>query len=585
MGNWSYEASFNYGRTETYYKTGGNVDILKFNRAADAVRNSAGQIVCRVNADTNAANDDPACRPINLFGKGAPQTTPDGLAYVLVTSSRRQWAEQINALYYVSGDTSGFFNLPGGPAQIVAGAEYRREDYFSAYDNFTKGAYLPGQSNTFLNQILDSTPPASNIYEAFGEIRLPILSNMRFIEEFSIEGSGRVSKYSFNSDPVYAYTVGAIYSPVRDLRLRVGYSRSVRAPTLADLYAGATQTFANNFTDPCSQTVINQNPNRARNCAAAGIPTTITLPDGSVRPWTNAPTSGILGGNEGNPRLTPEVSNSFTVGAVILPRFLPGVSLTVDYYNITIKNVIQSITPQAIANNCYDDPSGINNEFCRLISRRSTPSDVIANQTFLGQQGRRFAGFPDFNVGIIGNGFSNAPLNYAKLQTSGIDADLNYRHTFNDDVKLSVRMVGSWLAKRNQFTFLNNPDQYTRVKSTLNNAEWRGLLSANLTAGAIDVAFTNQYIGKQTIGAWNLQNQEQDRPATNADAFPMVYYPEVFIHDVQVGFRANEKFRFYVGVDNINDRLPPFGLTGTGAGSAVYPLTGRYFYAGARFNY
>ena len=587
-GNWRYDAYFNYGRTETFYQTGGNVDVQKFNRATNAVL-SNGQIVCGVNADASTTNDDPACRPLNLFGEGAPRTTPDAVNYVLYTSSRQQWAEQVNALYSVSGDSSGFLRLPGGPIQTAFGVEYRREDYYSAYDPFTRGEYAPGQSNTFLNAIQISDPRAVSVVEAFGELRVPLLADLPFIHELTLEGSGRLSKYNFLPKSVTTWTAGGIWSPVRDLRLRVTYARSVRTPNLADLYAGTSQTFANNFVDPCSQDVINSEPNRARNCAAAGIPTTITLPDGSVRPWTNAPTSGILGTNGGNPNLTPEVSNSFTVGAVLQPRFLPGVSLTVDYYNIRINNAINTISPQQLVNRCYEDPVSIDNAFCALVNRRRDGTNNIADFTFAGQQGRRFAGFPDFNVGIVGNGFVNNPFNYAKLQTSGIDAALNYAHDFSADIKLNVRAVVSWLATRNQFTFFSDPSRYTRIKSTLGDPEWRGLLSANMSAGPFDIALTSQYIGKQTISAWNVQNTEQGRAPTDADRNPFIYDPDVFIHDIQVGIRANDAFRFYVGVDNVNDQLPPLGLTGTGnadaAVSAIFPNTGRYFYAGATMKF
>lgn len=312
--NWNYDVFFNYGRTETYYETGGNVDIQKFNRAANAVRNGAGQIVCRVNADAITTNDDPSCRPINLFGENAPATTPDGVAYVLYTSSRRQWHEQINAAAVLSGDTGAFFELPGGPIGMAFGAEFRSEDYFSAYDAFTKGEYAPGQSNTFLNAFADSNPRAVTSYEGFAEVRVPVLRNMPFFHDLTLAASGRVSKYNIYDDPQWTWSVGGSWAPVRDISFRVNFSRAIRTPNLADLYAGVSQTFANNFVDPCSQTVINQNPNRARNCAAAGIPTTIivgTNADGTpdIRPWTNAPTSGILGVNGGNPFLRPEVSD------------------------------------------------------------------------------------------------------------------------------------------------------------------------------------------------------------------------------------------------------------------------------------
>jgi len=586
-GNWQYDAFFNYGRTETYYETGGNVDILKFNRAADAVRNSAGQIVCRVNADASTTNDDPNCRPLNLFGEGAPLSTPDAVNYVLHTSSRKQWHEQINAAFSLAGSTAGFFELPGGPIGLAFGAEFRSEDYFSAYDDFTKGEYAPGQSNTFLNAIADSNPNAVRSYEGFAEVRVPILGNMPFFEELTLNASGRVSKYSIYDDAQWTWSAGGVWSPIRDISFRVNWARAIRTPNLSDLYAGTSQTFANNFVDPCSQNVISQNPNRARNCAAAGIPTTIvvgTLPDGSpdVRPWTNAPSSGILGVNGGNPGLRPERADSFTVGAIFKPSFLPGMQLSVDYYNIRIKDAINFVTPQTIVNSCYDDPVGIDNEFCSFVNRRRDPSNPIADYTFAGQQGRRFAGYADFNIGIVGNGFVNAPFNYAKLATSGIDANLSYRHVFSEDTRLSLSTVVSWLESRNQFTFLNDPDRYTRVKSVLGDPEWRALANASFETKSFDLSFTAQYIGKQTIGAWNVQNVEQDRPPTNADAFPFVYYPEVVIADIQLGIKVNERSRFYLGVDNITDQLPPYGLTGTGTGSAIFPVTGRYFYAGMR---
>jgi outer membrane receptor protein involved in Fe transport len=586
-GNWSYDAFVNFGRTETYYETGGNVDIQKFNRAANAVRNSAGQIVCRVNADAITTNDDPSCRPLNLFGEGAPQTTPDGLAYVLYTSSRNEWHEQLNAAFTISGDTSGFLNLPGGAIGMAFGAEYRREDYFSSYDAFTRGEYAPGQSNTFLNAIAPSDPDAVSVYEGFAEVRIPLLKDMAFFHDLTLNASGRVSKYNIYDDPQWTWSAGGTWAPIPDVSFRVNWARAIRTPNLADLYAGTSQTFANNFVDPCSQTVINQNPNRVRNCAAAGIPTTIivgTLADGSpdVRPWTNAPTSGILGVNGGNPFLKPERADSFTVGTILKPRFLPGFQLSFDYYNIRIKDAINFVTPQTIVNSCYDDPVGINNEFCSFVNRRRDPTNPIADYTFAGQQGRRFAGYPDFNVGIVGNGFVNAPFNYAKLATSGIDANLSYRHVFNENTRLNLSTIVSWLETRNQFTFLSDPNRYTRVKSVLGDPEWRAQVNALFEAKTFDFSVTAQYIGKQTVGAWNVQNREQDRPPTNADAFPFVYYPEVVIADVQLGIKVQDNFRFYIGVDNITDQLPPYGLTGTGTGSAIFPVTGRYFYGGVR---
>lgn len=581
-GNVRYEVFGNYGRTETYYETGGNVNIANFNRASNAVRNSAGQIVCRVNADASTTNDDPACRPINLFGEYAPRYTPEALNYVLYTSSREQWADQLNFVGYIGGDSSAWFELPGGPIDLVLGAEYRKEDAFSDYDDFTQtGA-------TFLNGIAEFDPPAIDVTEGFGELRIPILRDLPFLNELTLEGSARYSKYSTADDGVWAYNFGGIWSPVPDVRFRAGFARSVRAPDLGDVYATPAQTFANNLVDPCNQgTPINSNPNRARNCAAAGIPTTITLPDGSTRPWTNAPTSGISGVSQGNLALEPEIGNSFTIGAVFQPTFLRGFSLTIDYYDIEIKQAINSLAGQAIINRCYDDPVGIDNPFCDAVFRR-TSSDPIVNGTFDGQAGRRFDSFPDFNLlappynQTITPGFYQSPFNFAKLVTKGIDFDVSYTTPIMEQGTLTLRSIVSWLTEREQFTYITDPERSDKIDGVLGDPEWQGQLSANLDFEHWDFGYDLRYVGKQTVFSWETQFSHQGRSPTNGDVIADPWYPAVVYHDIQLGLKFDDDHRFYLGVDNVTDELPPLGATGTGAGSAVWPVMGRYFYGGFR---
>lgn len=577
-GNWNYEASLNYGRTETYYETGGNVLVAEFNRAANAVRDASGNIVCAVNADANPANDDPACRPINLFGEGAPLTTPDALDYVLYTSSREEWAKQLQALAFISGDTSGFFELPGGPIGLAFGGEYRREDAYTDYDDITQSG------RTFLNAFDTFEPPALEVKELFAEVRAPILADRPFFHELSLEGAARVSEYKALDDLVWAYNVGLIYAPIPDIRVRAGYARSVRAPNLNNLYATRAETFANNLQDPCDQRFINNNPNRVARCAEAGIPTTITLPDGRVVPWTNQPSSGISGFNQGNVNLEPEKGTSITVGAVIQPRFVPGLSLTIDYYNIEIEDAISGLSGQAIINRCYDDPVTLDNPFCDAVFRRRAPGDPVADFTFDGQAGRRFDGFPDFTLPVLGPGFLNQPFNFQSLKAEGIDFDMAYRRRIGT-ATLNLRGILSHLINREDFTFISEPERSTRLHGTLGFPEWAGSLSAGLDLGMAAIEYDLRFVDRMTIGAWETQFSHQGRDPENADAFPRTHYPRTFYHDIRVEFEPIEKFRFYTGVENIFDTLPPFGLTGTGAGSSIYPVQGRFFYAGAEVTF
>jgi len=563
--DWKYEASFNYGRLETFYETRGNLVVARLNNSINAVRNAAGQIVCGINADVSTTNDDPACVPVNLFGNGAPSQA--ALNYFGYTSSRNEKAEQYVGNAFVAGDLSQLFTLPGGPVGFSIGGEYRRETSYSDFDDFTQtGA-------TFLNAIATFDPPALKVKEAFGEIRIPLLANTKFFQELTIEAAGRVSDYNIDAvGTVYTYNVGGIWSPARGLRLRGSYAKSVRAPTQSDLFAAGSQTFVNAFVDPCGQQNINNNPNRAANCAAAGVPTTQTF-NGITEPFTNRPNSGILALSGGNPLLEEERGTSYTFGGVFQPEFVPGLAITVDYYNITVKNAIQALAGQTIINQCYDNPSGIDNPFCAAVTRNP-------NGTFAGQDSVSLANGAVVTFPRTGSSVLIGPFNFAKIKTSGIDTDVSYRAKLSGDISLSLRGLVSYTIKKDNYTDILRPDFINQQLLEVGDPEWEGTLSANIDFGVLDFGYRFRYIGKQTIGTFEAMNSLQGRPPENPDQFPRTFYSPITYSDFRIGIDATDKFQFSFGVDNAFDRLPPGGLTGTGGGDGIFDNVGRRFYAG-----
>ncbi|WP_169542515.1 TonB-dependent receptor domain-containing protein [Sphingomonas baiyangensis] len=563
-GDWRYEIAANYGRTETFYETRGNVLLAEYGRSINAVRNSAGQIVCAVNADANPANDDPSCVPVNLFGEG--QVSQAAVDYFGYNSTRDEKAEQFVASAFLSGNLAGLFSLPGGPIGFAVGAEYRRETAFSTYDDVTAAGL------TFLNAIATFEPPAFEVAELFGELRVPILSAIPFAEELSLEAAGRFSDYNVgNTGQTFTYNLGVIYSPVRDIRLRASYAKSVRAPTLSDLFSTPAQTFANGLADPCGQQNINNNPNRVRNCAAAGVPTTQTF-NGITEPFTNRPASGVAGLNQGNANLNPEESRSFTVGAVIQPSFVPGLTLTVDYYDIEIEQAIQGLTGQTIINQCYDNEGGIDNPFCAAVFRNP-------DGTFAGQQDVINGGVT-VTIPRTGPGFFNQPFNFARFQTNGIDVDLNYRTPVGAG-SLDLRGIVTHVFRRNNFTDISRPDFRNRTLSELGQPRWEAQFTANLDMPTFDLFYQIRYLDKQIISGNEFETffPFDGRDPLNPDANNFVFYPETFYHNVRLGIKASEDHRFYLGVDNLLDTLPPLGLLGT-EGNAPYGNLGRSFYAG-----
>lgn len=568
--DWKYEVALNYGRLETSYRTEGNLNRARYANAINAVRNPQGQIVCGINADANPANDDPSCVPVNLFGNGQPSQA--ALNYFVVDSTRQQNAEQINATAFVSGDLSQLFELPGGPVSFAVGGEYRDESAFSAFDAQTRSGA------TFLNAIPIFDPPRLKSYEGFGEIRVPILADRPFFHELSIEAAGRIADYNIgNSGTVYTYNVGGIWAPVRDLRIRGSYARSVRIPTQSDLFAAPSQTFLNGLIDPCAQNNINNNPNRVRNCAAAGVPVTEVV-DGATVPFTNIPASGIRGLNGSNANLSEERSDSFTAGFVAQPSFVPGLTLSVDYYNITIDNVIFSLLPQTIINQCYDNPSGIDNPFCDAVFRR-------ADGTFQGQENRVVGGSTvTYPVAAGDASFISGPFNFAKQKTSGIDADISYTVT-DGSTRLNLRGVVSYVIRRDNFTDIDQPDFRDQVLLELGDPRWAGTFSADLDFGNFDIGYRLRFIDKMSIGLIETVRTIQDRAPTNPDQYPRDFYPRVVYHNIRAGVDIDNRFRFYGGIDNLTDRQPPLGLDGTTAGSGTFDNVGRFFYVGAEASF
>jgi len=575
MDTWSYNVAFNFGRVETYYETQGNVHNARFTNAVNAVRNTAGQIVCSINNDASTTNDDAACRPINLFGLGAPSA--EALAYVGQVSSRRQWSEQFNAIANITGDSSKLFELPGGPVGFSIGGEWRQERSFSAFDDVTRSGA------TFLNSIANFTPPRLDVWEAFGEVRLPILKDVPFFKELTVEAAGRVSNYSSgNTGTVYSYNVGGVWRPVDDVRIRANYGRAIRAPTQSDLFQAQNQTFLNGLVDPCGRQNINNNPNRVANCRAAGVPTTQTFTVGNVsttEPFTNRPASGISGVTQGTPTLFAEKSDSWTVGMVYTPSYLPGFVASVDFYRINLQDAINSPLSQTIVNNCYDDPTGINNQFCANIFRNP-------NGTFQGQQNVNHAGaivqFPTTGISFI-----QRPFNFARQLTKGIDFDAAYTHKFGEDWRLNVRALVSLLLKRHIYTSATEPTRLTREHGTLGNPELNGQLNVTVGYKGFDLLYSFRYLSKQTVATdWRDQNFEQGRAPTNLDAFPQVFYPAITYSDVRFSAKVYKQVSAYVGVDNVFDQLPPLDLIlAGGAGSAIYTNTGRFFYGGVQVKF
>jgi outer membrane receptor protein involved in Fe transport len=493
---------------------------------------------------------DGQCAPVSLF-RGTNSVSQAGVDFITTPTTNRFRLEQTVITGLLNGDTGAFFNLPGGALQFSLGAEYRKERSRSRFNDLLLGL-LPegspaGPAGTFIGDISDNQTllfdAASrqfnaggqfDVVEVFGEVLLPILADTPFFHELTIGAAGRYADYS-TIGGAFTWNVNGVWAPIEDIRFRGTYAQAIRAPNIAELFdpqQGAT--FRPN--DPCSQSNIDRliasnDPaaqNRLANCRADGIPV------GYEDPLT-ARFSGTSGGN---PNLQEETATTFTVGAVVQPRFIPGLTVSADYYSIEIEDAIQTVTSQDIVDTCYDLAT-FPNDFCGLFTRNRTPG----SQTFLGL-----------------NFLQQTQINFAKLETRGIDFQVNYGFDLGEN-NFNLQVGGNWTERLNRFF---DPVDTTLVNPGLRELgapEWAGFGSVTWNRGAFTLNYGVQYIGS-TAAASVIQIERID-----AEFGPAGFAPEYWLHNVAFNLDATDQITLYGGINNLTDEEPYLS-------SSAYPVSG-----------
>ena len=559
----SFELSGVYGRSELEQEAY-NVRINeRFFAASDVVTDPvSGKAVCRSNLDPTAApygdlfaqfpfdqstfgstftpGANSGCVPLNVFGAGSPSQA--AIDWVNTTATDNTIIEQTVFNGFISGDTSDFFSLPAGAMAFVLGGEYRKE----------KSDYRPDAIELLADSLeypittvgrASRTKGSFDVKEVFAELSVPIFKDMRFAKELTLQGAYRYSDYS-TSGGASTWNFGGKWRITEAFMLRATSARAVRAPNINNLFQGRQQTFAA-FADPCSveNLGLGENPTlRAQNCA-----TTLTALGVDPATYINNSSESTGGFIQGNLDLKPEKADTFTVGFVLTPT--RGLSISVDYYDIKIRDAIQSFTAQTIVNNCYDLSQP--NAFCDLISR--DPGGA--------------------NPGRI-NSFLQIPGNLANYLTAGIDMTVRYDLNPADfgveqDIgKFRFSLVGNWL---NELTYQQNATAApTNDRGAQDAPEWQGGLDVTWLYKKLTVNYGFNYFNQTR--RFSLATMRNEPDYVQADQF---YYKARKVHDLQVRYQVMDDIDVYAGGTNLGDEKPDFS-------DYTYPVSplGRTFYVG-----
>ncbi len=501
---------------------------------------------------------DTNCIPWNIWTPGG--VTQAQLNYLTVPSSYGITATEYIWDGSVTADLGKWgLKLPtaSNGVNINVGSEYRQEHYtFSPDYIFSTGQASGGDGA--------ETPidGGFHVWEAFSEFNVPIMNDMPGAYDLSLQGGYRYSEYSSGYD-THTFKGGIEYAPIKDLRLRGGYNRAVRAPSVGDLYAPAV-VGAGGSADPCWGAAVNGlvNGHTLAFCENTGV-TPAEFGHITVNPAAqiNDTTGGSLS-------LKPEIADTFTYGFVVQPQALPGFTASVDYYYIRIQDTIESLSTNTIINDCGD--SGVAS-LCSLIHRGPTGSLWLAQTNFVNAN--------EVNIGSI--------------STKGIDTSANYHIDLGDIGKFSANFSGTRV-----LNFYTKPIEafggsydcagYYGTTCGAPTPHWRHVLNTDWGApfAGIDLNVRWRYIGPV-----NTDRSSQDPQLSQTYYTGTAHIGGYTYIDLSLSAPiADTGINVRVGVNNLFDKDPPIIPNGTYSDCpntscndntwvGTYDTLGRYLYA------
>ncbi len=531
IADWSWDFTYLHGQSVLHTIEHNDINQSNFSKAVQAVNGTganAGKIVCAINQSSTV---DPDCVPLNLFGVGT--ASPEALAYAFGTATSDSKIKLDDISFNVQGSP---LNTWAGPISLATGVEYRAESVAAEVDPLSAaGAFV---------QNLSALHGQSKVFEVYGEVNVPLLSDVPLAENLELNGAIRRAHYEFsspsaplpggsvgasdNSFNAVTWKIGAVYKPTDWLRFRGTISRDFRAPNLSEQY------------------ILPNVQNSAILDPATGTSTQVATQSG------------------GNPNLQPEISYTKTVGVTIEPDFLPNLQLSVDYYDIKVKDYIAAVGGPTLVNQCFQGVEAA----CQFVTRDS-----------------------DGVLSFIRNISANAN----QLQVAGYDIELGYRHSLGTIGDLDLRVLGTIYSK---LTYVNggSPVSGKCQNGVVTQQAYPSMpcyeISTRLTftSGRFLLGGQFRYIPKGKFGNTYVGPQDAGYSPTLPNSISDNRVPAIAYVDLNTSYRIIDRDKFTIEafgvIKNVFDTDPPNApANNIGTNANLYDVLGRTFRMGIRFTY
>ncbi len=518
------------------------------------------------------------CVPFNMFG-GPNGVTQQMLDYVSVSPRDITYSKMWD---YTANIGTELFELPAGNVAVAMGTEIRRESGWNSPEPLTVLGQVLGDNAA------TPTRGGFSLKEFYTEVSVPVVADQAWAKSLEVAVASRYSDYS-NFGDVTNNTYRLTYRPNDELLVRASFGEGFRAPSIAELYQGQSDSRPA-ATDPCDvrSNAYRNIPGTAARCAAAGVSPTFNQKDPQLRAKVG-----------GNPEAQPESAETTVVGFVYSPEFVEGLGVSVDWYKVEIANAIGSRSAQSIANRCYTQ--GLESD-CALITRD-------------------FTGTLNSNPGEISN-ITSLVMNFkGGSHTEGVDVNVDYRFT-TEFGTFRALWDNAYVIYAGDLGKLSRGD--VTLDGSISGGNGAGFLAAGASGGGtafrlksnislewskddLSASITGQYLSKQvedcsgivsaanglgqpalkslcsdpdfTWSSYNFKPGTLEVVETPNVAAPRNELKPTIYWDGQVGWAAPWNAQVTVGVRNIFDTDPPLAFSAfANTYDPSYRTPGRFYY-------
>ena len=530
VGEWKLDGYYQYGRTDSNIAMDNAIRLDRIYQAIDAVRNSAGNIVCK----STLMYPGNGCVPMNVFGVGSPSQA--SIDWITQDISQKQVVQQHVVDVSISGRA---FDNWAGPVSMAFGGSWRHDWFQQAVYpvELHEGTDIPpitpalgyrglpavyaGNANIFERGPSAAPGGGYKVKEAFAEMQFPLLSEKTFAKTLDLNTAVRLADYE-GSGKVWAWKGGIDWAFNDDVRFRLTRSRDVRAGSLSERFD--TSRGPGNVIDPQS---------------------------GSSTQYAISVVAG------GNPSVDPELADTLTFGVVYRPSWLEGFAMSVDTFDVKIKGAIGQLGAQAIVDQCRLGAT----QLCGYIQRGA-----------------------DGFISTVYNLF----INTAEARTQGVDFELSYNRAitlFGGGEHFSARLLATHLGELSTTQAgAATVDRVGQTGAQGGAPKWQGTLSLSYERGPLSATLQERYINSGKYDATYVQGVDIDDNTIASAAYT----------NMELSYRSemsgNSSFQTYLNVTNLFDKAPPlvatWGFTGSQqTNTSLFDIYGRRYNLGVRFKF